>query len=106
MHDLASISVADLATSVRAVQAIGQNATSMEDCASGIVRYLYDSLRRQDRSEPANVLVRFFKTHNFGDLSPELQAAAREALGSGGESHEMKCLVLLGTAGARPEGRR
>ena len=52
------------------------------------------------------MLVRFYKTHPYGALRPELQAFARRALDAHAESAPgaaMKCLTLLSTVGAEPE---
>src|SRR5207245_2067120 len=48
-------------------------------------------------------LVRFFKTHPYEDLDGALRAFARRMLGGPPSGPAMKCLVLLATAGHRPE---
>jgi hypothetical protein len=47
--------------------------------------------------------VRFYKTHPYGELPPELQAFARATLGEQTPSPTMKCLTLLATAGEKFE---
>jgi hypothetical protein len=99
MHNLGNLSVADLAALSRAILRAGQEANSMEACAQSVVRYLYDNLVT-DSGEPACALVRFFKTHSLGDLTPDLRSAALSALPAGLEPNPgMKCLTLLATAG-------
>jgi hypothetical protein len=100
MHDLANLSVADLAALSRAVAGTTNGTGSMESCAYKIVRHLYDNLVTP-QGEPACVLARFFKTHSLGDLDPALRTVALEALPPGTEpSPGLKCLTLLATAGA------
>ena len=107
MHDLGRFGVADMAECTRVVDALGRNAGSMEECAEKIVQYLYDSLRHTDVDGPACALVRFFKTHDLGGLAPELQPVAESALGGVSVEPQMKCFVLLGTAGEQePWNRR
>src|ERR1700687_1798197 len=82
---------------------IGKGAKSMQEAADRIVRHLYESLISGDTGQRACALVRFFKTHAFGQLDEDLRQFARDRLAGAGETPAMKCLVLLATAGDMPE---
>jgi hypothetical protein len=75
---------------------------SMEDAAGSIVRYFHDVFRDPRSGERECALVRFYKTHPFGGLEPELQAFATQAMAGQRPWDAMKCLVLLATAGHEP----
>lgn len=100
-HDLADFTVTDMAECVRAIHQAGAEATSLEDCANRMVRYLYSELADAAGNE-ACALVRFFKTHRYDALDEELRGFARGILGQEPPSPAMKCLVLMATAGAEP----
>ena len=74
---------------------------SLEALARETVRYFYDECR-DHAGQRECVLVRFYKTHPYGGLPPDLQAFARR-LTVGIPAPEMQCLTLLGTAGDEPE---
>jgi len=80
-----------------------QGAGSMEDVANRIVHYFHDHLVSQQTNRKACLLVRLFKTHSFGELDPGLRKFATTLLGDAAASPAMKCLVLLATAGEKPE---
>jgi len=79
---------------------VARDAGTMEEAAGAIVRYLYDSF--VDGGEHECALVRFYKTHPYGGLEPELKVVVRERMGAA-PNEALKCLVLLATAGAEPE---
>ena len=106
MHDLSRFGVADMAECTRVVDALGKSAGSMEECAGEIVRYLYKSLKHAEVEGSACALVRFFKTHDLSGLAPELQPVAEGALGGADAQPQMKCFVLLGTAGEQEAWNR
>ncbi|HEU0301955.1 MAG TPA: hypothetical protein VFR37_21045 [Longimicrobium sp.] len=74
---------------------------TLEALAGETVRYFYDECRDEGGGREC-VLVRFYKTHPYGELPPELQAFAR-GLAVGIPAPEMQCLTLLATAGDEPE---
>lgn len=103
MHNLENLSVADLAALSRAILRAGQEAQSMEACAHSVVRYLYENLVT-DSGERSCAMVRFFKTHSLGDLTPDLHEAAVAALPDDlAPNPGIKCLTLLATAGIEDE---
>lgn len=69
---------------------------TMSEAAQRAVDYFYSELV-DDSGAPACALVRFFKTHPFGDLGDELQAVARAA--SPQITNDVRCLTLLATRG-------
>lgn len=79
-----------------------ERSQSMEETAGRIVRYLYENLTDRQTGKQACTLVRFFKTHPYGDLSEELQEAAQAILKGRPIPRSTKCLTLLATAGEEP----
>ena len=80
-----------------------KEARSMEEAAETIVRYFHDVFRDRRTGERECPLVRFYKTHAYGALEPGLQAFARRRMGGAEPPDDMKCLVLLATAGDEPD---
>ncbi|ALA56947.1 Putative Histidine kinase (modular protein) [Nitrospira moscoviensis] len=99
MFDLTNFRLQDMAACSSALRHLGDGASSLEDAADRVVRYLCANLTTQPDGEPACVLVRLFKTHPYGRLEPELQRLADRRLGESPPSPEMKCLTLLGSQG-------
>jgi hypothetical protein len=81
------------------LRTVGQGANSMEEVASRIARHLYARLV-DDQGNPANALVRVYKSHRYGALPASLQDSVRATLGEASVSEEVRCLTLLGTAGS------
>jgi hypothetical protein len=77
------------------------NPSSFAEAAEQAVDFFYRELV-DDRGQPACALVRFFKTHPFGEIGRELQKVARAT--SGGDlSPEVRCLTLMATRGQQPD---
>lgn len=102
MFDLANFSDADALSCGDALASLGAGASSMEEAADRIVNYLYDNLA-DARQTKSCALVRFYKTHPYGQLDPGLQGFAQQILGHPPESADMRCLTLLATRGERAE---
>jgi hypothetical protein len=79
-----------------------QGAKSMEEAAEAVVRYLYERCVDTGTGDHECALVRFYKTHPYGDLPRELQRFAADLAGEQEPRPEMRCLVLLATAGQEP----
>ena len=73
---------------------------TLEALAQETVRYFYDECRDEGGTREC-VLVRFYKTHPYGQLPPDLQAFAGKLM-AGIPAPEMQCLTLLATAGDEP----
>ena len=99
-YDVTDFTIREMSSCGKAMRALGEGAASMEETADRIVRYFYGSLV-DAKGERACALVRFYKTHSYRGLDSELQAFARTLLGGEPPSPDMKCLVLLATAGDR-----
>lgn len=76
-------------------------APTLEASAQRVCRFFYDELRTP-AGERACALVRCYKTHPFGGLSPDLQQFARGILGDVEPRQSMKCLTLMATVGQNP----
>jgi hypothetical protein len=87
------------AISVRNMDA---DSNSMEETAQRIVRYLYENLVDAKTGRPSCTLIRFFKTHPYGELTEDLQEAAQAILKGRSILRATKCLTLLATAGDEP----
>ncbi len=106
-HDLHRFELSDMIELGDALRRLHPAAESMEEAANGIVQYLNEHLTDGETQEKNCVLVRFFKTHRYADLEPELQSFAREVAKDKNALHDdTQCLTLLATAGARPEWNR
>lgn len=102
MHRLDGFSVDDLVVCSNVFRDLGASAGSMEEVAQAITGYLHRTLVDEEE-QPAVPLVRFYKTHRFADLEPELQAFALAADGAGTVTRQTRCLTLLGTSGTFAE---
>ena len=103
MFDLRSFTQADVSECGQALSALGSGARSMEETANKIVHYLHDNLGDKQSGEKGCALVRFYKTHPYGELDAKLQQFADGILGGASASPEVKCLTMLATAGDQPE---
>jgi len=103
MHDIRDFTLKDMVECSSALRSMGSQAGSMEEVADEIVHHLHDDLIDGETGERALVLVRFFKTHPYGELDEDLREFARSMLEAPPESPAMKCLVLLASAGTKPE---
>ncbi|MEC4883529.1 MAG: hypothetical protein SAL70_19695 [Scytonema sp. PMC 1070.18] len=103
MYDLTKMSLVNMCECGLALRHLCNSANSMEDVSNRIIQYFYENFIDKLSGEKSCVLVRFFKTHSYGKLTPELQEYARQVLGNDVVSDSLKCLTLLATAGKLPE---
>lgn len=103
MYDLAQFSLREMTQCGSQIRKLGSDTASMEETASQLVRYFYNNFVDPHSRQPNLALARFFKTHDYGGLSGNLQQIAQRSLGDAPVYPHMKCLTLLGTAGDRPE---
>jgi len=78
------------------------DAVSMEEMAVRMVSYLYEKFVLPDGS-PACALIRFFKTHSYGNLPQDLQLLTKSVLKRRTINQDTKCLTLLATKGENPQ---
>lgn len=103
MYDLAKFTLTDMTRCGSTLRKLGTGAASMEEAAGRVVRHLRDNLVCGDTGHRACALVRFFKTHRYGELDADLKLFADQILGDSPRSDDMKCLTLLASSGDRPE---
>jgi hypothetical protein len=102
MADLGNLQLTDVLSLGAALRSLGTGGvTSMEDVSKRVVDVLFHRMTRPASSDPALALVRLYKTHTYSDLTPDLQAFARDVLGNA-PPPDSKCLVLLATRGTEP----
>lgn len=111
MADLAGLGLSELVTCCGALRDVTTGASSMEEAATRIVRYLRASFTAVD-GRSAFVLARLFTTERYDDLPAELQrlvltpaagdGPAGGGAAGGGPAGSMRCLTLLGTDGDQP----
>lgn len=81
---------------------LGNDAATLNEAAERAVEFFYRELV-DGQGRPACALVRFFKTHPYRELDPELQEIARAAAPEAAKLPELRCLTLLATRGEQPE---
>ncbi|MGG6297006.1 hypothetical protein ACQ4M4_21635 [Leptolyngbya sp. AN02str] len=101
MYDLARFTLKDMTECGSTLRKLGQHAQTMEDAANRIVHYFYEQFGNDETGARSLALARLFKTHNYGELTPDLQQFVQTMHQEPNPS--MKCLTLMGTAGDRPE---
>jgi len=102
MYDLTSFQLSDMTKCGARLRRLSEGVSGMLEVADRTTRFLYDSLRQGDSRETSCALVRFFKTHRYDALSPDLKRFAQEMLGHPPPSSSMPCLTLLATSGDEP----
>jgi len=101
--DVTNFTIREVTECGRALRRVGAGASSMEEVAGRIVRYLHDTLIDGQTGERACPLIRFFKTHAYESLDDELKDFALKMLGGNVPLPETKCFTLLGTVGENQE---
>jgi hypothetical protein len=104
MFDLARFTLRDMTEAGAVLRTLGDGAASMEEVANRVVHYLRENLVDPNTGEKECALVRFFKTHSYGELEDRLRDLARDMLPDPkAAAPDLRCLTLLATAGDRPE---
>lgn len=85
------------------IRRVSRDAASLESAADTIVRYLFGAFRDPESGEPQLALVRFYKTHPYRELEPDLRLVAQIALGEAPRDEGIRCLTLMGTAGVEED---
>ncbi|MEY2463324.1 MAG: phosphoserine phosphatase RsbU/P [Acidimicrobiaceae bacterium] len=102
MFELGSFSLTDMFECSAALRRVCEAATSMEEAARATVGYLRDNFVEKSTGEPSLSLVRFYKTHPYDRLEPDLQDYASAATPGQTNLSGVRCLTLLATAGEEP----
>ena len=103
MYDLTNFTLRDMSECGLALRQIAEKCDCMEDASKLIIKYLYENLINKETGKKSCILVRFFKTHAYGKLTPDLQEYVRDILNENQVTDDLKCLTLLATAGELPE---
>jgi two-component system, NtrC family, sensor kinase len=103
VYDLQKFTLRDMSECGLALRHLGNEANSMEEASNHIIDYLYHNFVDKQSSKKSCVLVRFFKTTSYGELTPDLQEYATCLLGNRLPENSLKCLTLLASAGQLPE---
>ncbi|WP_193194125.1 hypothetical protein [Nostoc sp. MG11] len=103
MYDLQKFTLRDMSECGLALRHLGNKTNSMEEASNYIIQHLYENLIDKQSGKNAWVLIRFFKTHSYIELTSELQEYAQSQLGNHLPDDSLKCLTLLATAGELPE---
>lgn len=106
MYDISSFALSDMIQCSTTIRSLGKNATSMEEVANRLVCYLYEHLHCASTGEPACALVRYYKTHPYGQLPADLQSFASQLSNGQPLAAHVPCLTLLATAGMHPAWNR
>lgn len=101
--DLGEFTVPNMLRCSREVRKVATHCGNMEEAASSIVKYFYDAFIDPTDGGRSCAMVRFYKTHAFGKLEPDLKLFARRQLGDRPADDAMKCLTMLATIGDEPE---
>ncbi|NNE44912.1 MAG: hypothetical protein HKN12_11955, partial [Gemmatimonadetes bacterium] len=102
MFDLTNFRLRDMVECSVPLRDLGDDSGSLAELAQRTVHHLHDGFRDADGNRSC-ALVRFFKTHRYAQLDPDLRSAADRAMGHAPEDPTIPCLTLLGSAGDRPE---
>jgi PAS domain S-box-containing protein len=103
VFDPRTFTLRDMAELGAALRKIGATAQSMEQVADHVVRQLYEQLIDRDTGERSCALGRFYKTHRYDDLHPDLRRFAQGLLRGDEAPRGFRCLTLLASAGDEPE---
>ncbi|HUQ50045.1 MAG TPA: hypothetical protein VM056_04960 [Terriglobales bacterium] len=100
MYELSDFSMKDMFRCGDQLCHMGDGARSMEEAAQRITSFMHSNFIGRD-GVPQCALVRFFKTHTYDALPPDLRTHVDEIVGE--EKRRLKpntrCLTLLGTSG-------
>ena len=100
--DLENFTVGGMLRAGVGVRRVVRGARSLEEAADRIARFFYDRCVSPESGKRTTVLVRFYKTHPYGDLPLDLQLFAERDSGGDKPAASLRCLTLLATAGDEP----
>ncbi len=100
MVDLGRFNTETMVNFSLVLRQISGQCESMEAVAQRVVNYLYEELRTPT-GDHACSLIRFFKTHKYENLEPELQQFIHTKFGHEDTRPDLTCLTLLATQGSQ-----
>ncbi len=100
--DLSSFSVLDMVQCSAALRRASDASRSLEEAAQHMVRFIHQSFL-DTRGSRQCALVRFYRTHAYGELPEDLKQFAKARMSGADPDEYMRCLTLLATAGDLPE---
>jgi hypothetical protein len=100
--DLTDFTIGAMLRAGIAIRRLARGSDSLEAAAQLVTRYLYDHCVNAASGERACALVRFYKTHAYGQLEPALQQFAARQLDGVTPHDAMRCLTMIATAGDEP----
>ena len=101
-YDLSNFGLREMLQCGMDIRAAAREAATFEEAAHAIVGKLHAGCRGVS-GEGACALARIYKTHDFGMLPRDLQAAGLATAGVPALPTTTRCLTLLATAGDRAE---
>ena len=102
MYRLTRFGLKEMTECGAALRQLGAKATSFEEVALKIVRYLHTHLI-DEAGHPACALIRAFKTYPTDLVSPALQRFAAQNAGRNVLTSFPKCFVLIASTGQEPD---
>lgn len=103
MYILESFSLSDMTRCGTDLRQMAEGASSGEEVAQRMVSYLYENFE-QKSGDKALSLVRIFMTHTWSELDAPLKKKVTTMLPATDKGgRDLKCLVLMATAGSKPE---
>lgn len=81
------------------LRAAAHGATSLDEAAEAIVRFLYDEFKDPESGERQLALVRVYRTQAFETLDRAQRVFAEQLLDGSPSDAAMRCLCLVATAG-------
>ncbi len=99
MYSLTSFKIEEMVEAGQALRELESKSSSINDVASNVAEWFYDSFRNPITKESEFAISRLFKTDSYQNLTPNLQDFAQKIAGDNKLKSETKCLVLLGTRG-------
>lgn len=101
--DLRSFELHDMLRCGLEIRREARAVSSLERAADRVVRYLFGAFRDPATGERQLALVRFYQTHPYRELDPDLRLFVRTALGSAPRDEGLKCLTLMASAGVEED---
>ncbi|MBF0317062.1 MAG: GAF domain-containing protein [Nitrospirae bacterium] len=98
MFDILNFSLDDMMTCGHLIRQSTAGCECMEEAANEILKVIYNKFTDSDTGEGNFALVRFFKTHRFGNLPNELKQTILERFDQDPQD-DTNCLTLLSTYG-------